>query len=520
MKRNDGTPPFRVILLVALTLAAGCGRRGMDDLERGIRDLKADRHAKAARRLARVVEQNPDDAAACAHLAIAEWKLGEDDQAIDHFNTALRLTDNDTGLLTFAGLTFLDMERFDEARKALTLAAAVQPTAELQTARAAVEIATGRPEEAAELLREALELDPAYPPALYNRAILAKANGNGMAATNDFRLFLQVAGDDRVSRAADTVVAPSALISPAAVNTAVQFLGLDSSADRTAKKKARRARTAPDKPPAERGRATGGTSPAAGLLADARRAIAAESFDEALILLAQARQADAANPDVLWALCLLYHKTLQYTDKATAAYEDFARRFPSDPRAAQAEQAARELTGAGTADETAWPWETNPAPPDAALAQEAFRDGLRCQGETNWQSAIAFYKRALMYQPRLADAAYNLGLAFKANENLNQARDAFRYTVKIAPDMPMAHYMLGVTCRQLGDNVRAATHLETCLRIRPNYARAHYLLGIIRREQKNEAQAIEHLRRYAELAPHDDAAKQIRQWLDTRNRGN
>ena len=71
------------------------------------------------------------------------------------------------------------------------------------------------------------------------------------------------------------------------------------------------------------------------LLELARASAALEEYDTAVVSLRQLVQLEPGNADALWELAETYGDKLGMTGKGSAAYRDFERLFPADPRAAE-----------------------------------------------------------------------------------------------------------------------------------------------------------------------------------------
>lgn len=71
------------------------------------------------------------------------------------------------------------------------------------------------------------------------------------------------------------------------------------------------------------------------LLNLARASAALEEYDTAVVSLRQLVQLEPGNADALWELAETYGDKLGMTGKGSAAYRDFERLFPADPRAAE-----------------------------------------------------------------------------------------------------------------------------------------------------------------------------------------
>ena len=81
----------------------------------------------------------------------------------------------------------------------------------------------------------------------------------------------------------------------------------------------------------------------------ARASTAVEEYDTAVISLRKLVQLEPGNADALWTLAETYGDKLGMTAKGTAAYRDFERLFPSDPRAGEVAARVKALDEAAAA---------------------------------------------------------------------------------------------------------------------------------------------------------------------------
>ena len=82
------------------------------------------------------------------------------------------------------------------------------------------------------------------------------------------------------------------------------------------------------------------------LLTLARASAALAEYDTAVISLRQLTQLEPGNADALWELAETYGDKLGMTGKGIAAFRDFERRFPSDPRLAEVDGRVKALEAA------------------------------------------------------------------------------------------------------------------------------------------------------------------------------
>jgi tetratricopeptide (TPR) repeat protein len=493
------------LMLTGLLLAGCGGGSGEANIEEGLTKLIKGDYKAAAKKLQIALEKLPDNPTAWCNLGIAQWKLGQTDQAQVSLRKAADLDSNDPTPLEFLGGVLLQMQDLDEARKMLVKAGELSPNSpQIYTALGAVEFHAGQNGMAEAYFKQALAIEPNYPPALYNMGRLYRERmHNTEAAIQYFGKYIEVGGNDEHVKLARAELErqPSAVVSTPRQSTTEQ----------TKERPTEQQRPAVEQP---------GPKPADPLVASARRAIEKDNFDEALELLKQATRKTPPDPDALWELAMLYDKALHYPDKAAQTYQKFSQLFPNDPRAAKPPR--RPLPPALPNDLNAGSKPVQqkadiriPAPPkpDPRMARDAFNLGLKLQNAKNWDGAINAYKRAIEFGNASADVFYNLGLACKSRGDLQAAADAFIRALKSNPGMTSASYMLAVVYREQKEREKAIEQLSSLLRAQPNFAEAHCLMGFLYLDNKRPDLARKRFERYLQLAPNGESAKQVREWL-------
>lgn len=188
-----------LILLVALF--SGCATVGEDgrvidkekkkeDVSRantmlGIEYLRAGNYEMSREKLARALEADPDNAEANDAMAILYENVGEPDQAEKYYRKSLRINpDNPRGHNNYG--QFLCMQgHYEDAEKQFLLAAndPFYKTPSLALTNAGLCALRIPDEEMAEkYFRQALEIDPRYPPALLQMAALNYSRSNYLNA--------------------------------------------------------------------------------------------------------------------------------------------------------------------------------------------------------------------------------------------------------------------------------------------------------------------------------------------------
>ncbi len=532
-----------------LIWVAGCGRReaAVPGARAGLDRLRDGRAREAIALLERADEEAPGNATVLCNLGVAYARLNHNERAVDYLKQAAVAASDDPRPLEFLGHVHLKQRNWPLAREAFDEAHRRLPVSpRLITARALVEFEAGEFRQALTFLKRALDLDPDYPPALYNLGLLYRGNPETRDEAEDaFRRFLTAVGDTepgedspellRRQKTAQTFLQsaldqrpsdPATLASdpddvesepddsePATSGSEADFVGSD-----RPKPKPRPV------PPVE--------SPAVGLIRRADAAIAKEWFDEALVLLNQAVERHPDHADALWALVVLYDRHLEYREEARTAYALFRERFPADPRQVSVKpklrpvppppappqpQPQRPTAQRKPPSRPATPARPEPAfdrKPDPRTALEIWAQGRKRHDQQDWDGAIAFYRKALEYDADLFSAWYNLGLAYRAKGDAVNARRAFQRAVNLKSGTAKAHYMLAVACYDLKLADEAIRHLNQALVREPGYAQAHYLLGLIHGENRRLAAARRHFHRYLQLEPDSAAAERVRIWME------
>ena len=258
-------------------------------------------------------------------------------------------------------------------------------------------------------------------------------------------------------------------------------------------------------------------------------------YDAALVALKEAVRCDPQNADALWQLAQLYDRALGIADRAAAGYRQFVRFFPGDPRVLKAQErlmALEPVTGRArgrSAEVTALAATPKvktgvggkepvtaaviAANPQAAV--QAYNRARQYQAQQDWESATAYYKRAIENNPGMANAWFNLGLVYAAKGDAAAARDAYQHAIKIQPDMISARYNLALLLREAHDRPAALAQLREILRQQPDNAPAYYVLGYLHADDPLATeQAKAAYRKFIALAPNDPMAAGVRDWLN------
>jgi len=359
---------------------------------------------------------------------------------------------------------FIGMENWDAASDAL--AAVTTPDAEILTLRAMIELHGGNLSTANSLLHQAIGIDPDYPAALYNLALL---NRDELFDTRQALEFFA-----RFRRAADG--------EPRALQSSEEFMNPGGVA--------RKAIAVPrSQDPA-----------AARITEEAREAVEKGQYDAALFLLKDAVVRFPDDPNTLWELAALYEQHIGNTERARELFAEFSDRFPRDPRTERASaRAGEEATPGGTR---------------VLTAKEHIVAGSELYKQKKWQAAADSYKKAFQMDRDAYTAAYNLGLCYRHLGDNDRASEALKAAIRLKSDLLDARYLLSLTERQREHIDLAVVQLQEIVRIDPTYAKAHYLLGVIRADQKRVDSACAHFKSYLDLVPTGSSATQAKRYIE------
>lgn len=189
-----------------------------------------------------------------------------------------------------------------------------------------------------------------------------------------------------------------------------------------------------------------------------------------------------------------------------------------------------------------------------------YRGNLHAVHRQDRPAAIADYERALALQPDFANAAFNLGDARRIQANVQRrqgdedgarqsyqaAIDVYTQAVDVAPTYARAyerrglahfelgeydaaaqdyeralehgpraeaHYQLGLALRHLGRFDEALVQLEAAILRAPGTARYPFGAGRLQAHLGATDAAVAHFQSYLRLAPDDDRADRVRDWL-------
>src|SRR5207245_875757 len=97
---------------------------------------------------------------------------------------------------------------------------------------------------------------------------------------------------------------------------------------------------------------------------------------------------------------------------------------------------------------------------------------------TQFDAAMAAYKKALEISPKNADARVALGDAYLRRDQPMEARAEYASLVSAYPDRALPLYRFADACLKIGDFAEAAAAAEKALKIDPQERKARYVRGV------------------------------------------
>ena len=486
-------------------------------------------YADARTALAKALAMNPRVHHAHYYLgsvAVMEEGIVRVAEAIDEFEKELEITPNDPASKMLLGMAMVEAHREQDALPHLE-AAARRADAGWRTFQylGRCELALGRPREAAEAFRKAIDLSAGVPADSrtgnlhYQLAQALRQAGETEAADAEFKAASQSAADraqsnrDSLQRylagsgdmpgaptpelsfdsgAIGTLAAPARAALRGAVSTALARvylnLGILQAQDkRFARATALMQSAAALDPKLPRLQYSLGVA-----------AFNAQQFPVAAAALEHAVSEDASNGDArrMLALASLDARAFDRAVELLKADPDL-QRDPSlqyaygialvhSGRAAEAEKLFSSLLAAHRDN-----------PQLTVLLGEAHAE----QGD--YDSAIAALQRAVQLKADIADANRSLGVIYMKQGKLPEAAAALRAELASHPSDVSARYTLATVLDLQGQRDEALAEVSRVLQARPNDPDARYLTGKMLLARGSALDAVDHLEIAARLAPDD-----------------
>lgn len=501
-------------LMVVVLAGTGCGPwTSTDPLHDGIAALQKNRYRRAERLLNMAAAQEPANATAHAHLAVALWKRGVLPDAIASMQRAVDLSPDDARPAEYLGLLLLEARRDAEAIEVLEAAAARSPDdPRLLTALAVARWRMGDTAFAADRLAGVLEKHRDYGPAVFNTAIFHRDQRRD---PQQARLFFE------------------------------RYAVLAPNGDRAGEARQALARLDREIARQSNSHAAGSTRPTTALRSPfessspqlmnrANAAIQRGDFDEAYIHLRDAVRYDENDAQAVWTMAEFTEKHLEASARAARVWRDFLQRFPDDPRVGEARQRLRrmETASAGSPDRehpdsaaapaagsgmpiTAQLFFNRAARRDPENSRRAFLRGTQFQQDGDWDRAIYFFTRAIEQDDSQVNAFIQLARVYESNGDLSLAVEACEQALRLHPDLVEARLQQVRLLIRLGASAQAQARLESLLQREPDLAQAHLLMGFLLKDQPaRQAQARRHFQRYLDAVATGDMSDRVRRWLD------
>ncbi|MDD9926450.1 MAG: tetratricopeptide repeat protein [Rhodospirillaceae bacterium] len=127
------------------------------------------------------------------------------------------------------------------------------------------------------------------------------------------------------------------------------------------------------------------------------------------------------------------------------------------------------------------------------------------QETERFDEAVSRYREALTHAPDYADARKNMGNALHAMERYEEAIEVIEQLIAADPRNPDAHNDLGLVEQDLSRFDRAAAHFEQALAIEPGYANAPSNLALVKTALGEPEEAVAHFDTYLQMMRGPDA---------------
>jgi tetratricopeptide (TPR) repeat protein len=521
LERNKYILNHRITILLLIVTAtifsAGCGNRTQKDLQKGMAKITKEDYKSAVNILEKAAKENPGNASIQCNLGLAYWKMEMPEKAIEAFESADLLSDNDSAPLEFIGQVYVEEGRFDEAQETFQLAAQRDPeSARILTSLAVVEYYRGEFYNCEQFLKQAVKINADYAPALFNLAIMYRSRIGGKAkAEYYFSHYMKVAPNgprkdiasgfvklyntaEKSSSKKKTIKKTAEAISaPITAQPIVPEKTESAQPEKTKPAPVAKVKPAPPQPETS--------------LKIIQQKLHEDKIDEALILLERVITKYPESADALWMQATLYDM-LGNKEKATDIYNVFRSKFSYDPRINKIPKVKPEPVALIKEEKPTEPV-TPPNQSREALANYAFRKANALYDSGQYDEALLSYKKALKYDPNMINALYTLGHIYTRKKEYKQAVKYFERTVQQKHDLIEARYMLAVVNYELNNYNKAIEQLEIAIEMDPFYSKAFFMLGLINRKENNVAEAKRYLKRFLNIAPTSQQAAEARQWL-------
>ena len=131
------------------------------------------------------------------------------------------------------------------------------------------------------------------------------------------------------------------------------------------------------------------------------------------------------------------------------------------------------------------------------------------------EQAIATFKRVIELDAERPEAQYNLADIYFTMGELDKAEEHYRQAVVLDPKDIRSRVNLGVTLVQQTKYTKALDQFKELIALDPESKDGHFNLGVIYSDYVfDRDKAIYHYSKYMEIAPFEEDAEQVRDWIE------
>lgn len=142
-----------------------------------------------------------------------------------------------------------------------------------------------------------------------------------------------------------------------------------------------------------------------------------------------------------------------------------------------------------------------------------YQVGQAFEDHRQWDSAAAYYRRAVDLMPRHPDYQLKLGAAWLAARDTTRAGPLFRKMLRRYRHLPQVHNNLAFLALLRFDLPQAKLRLEEALRLNPDYPEAYINWAKYHLGRQDLQQASRALERARQLRPNDPAVQRLQQLI-------
>jgi DNA-binding transcriptional MerR regulator len=134
----------------------------------------------------------------------------------------------------------------------------------------------------------------------------------------------------------------------------------------------------------------------------------------------------------------------------------------------------------------------SPVPPTDLTPEQWYEIATELEASSSTE-AIEAYRRALEWDPGMADAHVNLGRLYHLTGERGKAEAHYRDAVRLAPEDPIPHFNLGVLMEEQGRREEAVCAYRQAVTRDADFADAHCNLGLLLESLGRRQEAMSHL---------------------------